>query len=359
MLTVNFVNLLQVGLISISLLGCLLFYRQPPFRTITLLLALVIIAQVFNLLEELNISRTWYLVTPIFVIGFGPATYIAVKGVIENKLSATSLWHLAPMLIALPFTNAPEYVIAVGTLWRVVYALLTLKLLFAFQKYVNQNRSDALELDLNWLAWLVGVMTLVSLFDLIRLNIQPFITQSWNIFGQGIGTFFSFLFFCVLIVKLISQKDAFLALVSHKEFTQDSNDIKTSFVENADLEPEAKAQNDEASDYREIFEHLSHQIKDNEWYKVPRLTLTQLAEKTSLQTRDISRAINLIAEKSFNEYINQLRLEYVVNEIKSGSSKSFITLAHDAGFNSKSTFNLAFKRAYQMTPLDYQSSLKT
>ena len=65
-------------------------------------------------------------------------------------------------------------------------------------------------------------------------------------------------------------------------------------------------QKEGAAEYSAIFDALDKQIKAEQLFRIERLTLSQLSEKLGLQQRDISRAINLNANKSFNSYINDL-----------------------------------------------------
>jgi len=351
MFTISFVNFLQVGLLTLSIFGILVLASFRQYRQICLLLALVSVASIFNLLEELDITRNLYLVTPIFVIGFGPAIYLAIKGILGDKLGWLQLWHFLPMLAALPFTRYPEAVIAIGTLWRIIYAALSLRRLFKFQKEVMQQRSDAFELSMNWLAWSLAIMTFVSMLNLVRLNVQPLISYSHNLIGQGISTGVSLLFFMLLIRQLIYQKDALASL-----FTTRSSEAKGESFTGEKPAHGLDTSSHDNDHYGQIFGFLSKEIQANDWYQIPRLTLNQLSELSGLQPREISRAINVTAKQNFNDYINHLRLEDVIRQMDNKPEQSFLNLAMAAGFNSKSSFNQVFKRHHGMTPMEFRQS---
>lgn len=353
MLTISFVNFLQIALLTLTLFGIVLLITYHQYRQICMLLALVAIASIFNLLEELNITRNLYLVTPVFVIGFGPAIYLAINGLLGDKLKWSCLWHFMPMLIALPFTHYPELVIAIGTLWRIIYAFLSLNRLFNFHKFIVQQRSDAQELSLNWLVWSLAIMTFVSTLNLIRLNLQPIISYTENLVGQGVSTAVSLLFFMLFIRQLIHQKDAFLSLI-----TERTVEVKTDSSTQVHIANSAETSQVDHEHFNQIFEFISKEIVSKGWYKVPRLTLSHLSELSGLQSRDISRAINIVSEKNFNDYINQLRLEEVIRHIEKSPTEALLNLAIEAGFNSKSAFNQAFKRHYSMTPMEFRNSKK-
>lgn len=352
MFTISLVNFLQISLLTISLMGIIILQSYRQYRQICILLLLVIFSAIFNLLEELNITRDLHLVTPIFILGFGPAIYLAITEILGDKIGWSSTWHFTPMLIALPFTSYPEIVIAVGTLWRLIYAVLSLNKMFIFQKEVVKHRSDSYELSMNWLVWSLSIMTFVSMLNLVRLNIQPMISQTANLIGQGISTSISLFFIGLLIYQLIHRKDAFSSLLTERK-DDVSVDTTVSDIGENNLETTAN----DTEHFQQIFDYLSNEIQIKQWYKTPRLTLNNLSELSGLQSRDISRAINIVAQKNFNDYINQLRLIDVVQQIEKGAKDSFLNLAIDAGFNSKSTFNQAFKRQYSMTPVEYRNTL--
>ena len=180
---------------------------------------------------------------------------------------------------------------------------------------------------------------------------QPLISYSHNLIGQGISTGVSLLFFMLLIRQLVHQKDALLSL-----FTAQASEEKTGCltqevpVNTVDTSP------DDYDHYGQIFGFLSKEIQANDWYQIPRLTLNQLSELSGLQPREISRAINVTAKQNFNDYINHLRLEDVIRQMDNKPEQSFLNLAMAAGFNSKSSFNQVFKRHHGMTPMEFRQS---
>ena len=352
MFEVSFVNFLQVSLFTLSVFGISLLLPYQRYRQICHLLLLVSVASIFNLLEELNITRQFHLVTPIFILGFGPAIYLAIKGFLGDKLTHKTYWHYLPMLLVLPFTHYTEVVIAVGTLWRVAYAYMSVRRLYRFHIETLEQRSDASELSMKWLEWGLIGLTVVSVFNLARLNLQPVITYAQNLIGQGISTVVSVLFIAILVRQLLIQKGAVLSLSSEESSSQNIRVTETESASESDKLPF-----DDEEYFKSIFKQLSKDINEQAWYKTPRLTLLQLSELSGLQTRDISRAINIGAGQNFNDYINQLRLESVINALKLHDERSILSLAMDAGFNSKSNFNLVFKKHFTMTPNEFRNTI--
>ena len=65
--------------------------------------------------------------------------------------------------------------------------------------------------------------------------------------------------------------------------------------------------------------------------------------------------INIGFDKNFNDFINYHRIQEFIKKIENGEHKkhTLIALAYECGFNSKTTFNRAFKKFHLITPLDY------
>ncbi|MGB2129439.1 MAG: tetratricopeptide repeat protein [Flavicella sp.] len=82
------------------------------------------------------------------------------------------------------------------------------------------------------------------------------------------------------------------------------------------------------------------------------LSLRGLASHMGLNANRLSWLINEVLKKSFNEYINGLRLAEFKNiSLKQENQKlSILGLAYECGFNSKSAFNDFFKKAEGITP---------
>lgn len=341
------VSLLNAGTFSIAILGCLIFINTAAYRGVCVLLGLVSVAAIANVLEDLQLSRELHLVSPIFVLGYGPALYFAVKRLISGSTGYRMMWHFLPMLLILPFTAHTQSIIAIGTVWRIVYAVLTLKLIVDFNRQLTAQRSDAAEISLAWLGWLIGISTLFSALDLLRLNFQLELGEQLNMLGYAVSCFIFFVVLLLLILILNSRRAGLEAVAG------------SAVVEPVITKDEPLKAEESAADYQSLFVILDRELRAQQWYCLPRLTLNQLSDLSGMSPRDISRAINLVAGISFNDYINQHRIEQIKHALLvEGSTKASINLtelAFAAGFSSKATFNQSFKKATGMTPSEFRS----
>ena len=90
-------------------------------------------------------------------------------------------------------------------------------------------------------------------------------------------------------------------------------------------------------------------------FKNPRLTLFDLATALDTHPKKISQVINNGFQMNFNDFVNSYRITEVINKVEANEDhlRTLLGLAFDSGFNSKSTFNRAFKKQTSCTPKEY------
>ncbi|MBM9501485.1 helix-turn-helix transcriptional regulator [Leptospira sp. 201903071] len=81
-------------------------------------------------------------------------------------------------------------------------------------------------------------------------------------------------------------------------------------------------------------------------------SLDQLAEELKVPRAHITQALNEVLETNFYNFVNEYRVREFIRLLDSIPEEraGVLNLAFDAGFNSKSTFNQAFKRILGTTP---------
>lgn len=87
-------------------------------------------------------------------------------------------------------------------------------------------------------------------------------------------------------------------------------------------------------------------------YLNPQLSLTLLAESIDLHPNQLSYLINEFVGKNFNEYVNSYRLEVFKEKAVDPANQhlTLLGLAYESGFNSKTSFNVFFKKVIGKTP---------
>ena len=87
----------------------------------------------------------------------------------------------------------------------------------------------------------------------------------------------------------------------------------------------------------------------------PELTLNDLAKNLKTNVSVVSKVINQGFEMNFNDFVNKYRIDQVKLAFQNGEHKktTLLGIAFDCGFNSKATFNRAFKKNTGLSPKDY------
>ncbi|MGN8224142.1 helix-turn-helix domain-containing protein [Gracilimonas sp. BCB1] len=97
---------------------------------------------------------------------------------------------------------------------------------------------------------------------------------------------------------------------------------------------------------------LDQLMQQDERYLDTGLTLRTLAAEAELHPNKLSWMLNDQVGVSFNDYVNNFRLECFKQKALDSANKNFtlLGLAFESGFNSKSTFNDYFKKKTGTTP---------
>jgi len=89
------------------------------------------------------------------------------------------------------------------------------------------------------------------------------------------------------------------------------------------------------------------------------LTLAQLAENIGIASHHISQVLNDHHGLSFNDYLNQYRVNAVCAELQNANNHNLLDIALSCGFSSKSSFNAIFKKQTGKTPSEYRKNFQT
>ncbi len=89
-------------------------------------------------------------------------------------------------------------------------------------------------------------------------------------------------------------------------------------------------------------------------------TITQLEKEIKIPARQISKAIKIIRNQNFNQFLNEFRINYLLQQvtIETAIYTNFQDLAYQVGFNSVNNFYTHFKNYVGCTPKVYYDKLK-
>jgi AraC-like DNA-binding protein len=102
-------------------------------------------------------------------------------------------------------------------------------------------------------------------------------------------------------------------------------------------------------------EKVVQMMQTERLFENPNLTLTDVADKLKTNPKQVSQIVNQGFQLNFNDFVNQYRTEAILEKFQKGEQrqKTLLALALECGFNSKSTFNRAFKKSTGLSPQHY------
>jgi AraC-like DNA-binding protein len=290
-----------------------------------------------------------------------PLLYFYVQSLCFSnfKFQIKDLFHLAPafilfLMIGLAFITAGnksiseiEYIkdifrndeqsfIKIFLMYSqfLIYNVLSLNVISAYRKRLKMQVSSIYKIFLTWLkiviigfmiAWIVNlIINLLFLFHVV-VN-YDFSTISFLAF---------LVFFNVLFFKGWTQSDLFTGVEETRKYQ--SSGLTESETE-------------------KLLIHLSNYIEKERPYLDPELSLKKLSDSIAIPMRQLSQLINENMGSNFYDYINSYRIEMAKKLlIISEKEKTISEIFYESGFNTKSSFNTAFKKETTLTPTEFRN----
>jgi len=158
------------------------------------------------------------------------------------------------------------------------------------------------------------------------------------------------LFFIVyLLIVIVIYWISYQAIKSPEIFKLDRRELYDGDQEKEEEEEDAALE--------KLNEQLITYIQTEKPYLEQDLSLQDLSDMIGISRHHLSILINKKHRKNFYEFINNYRVEEVKRLLGLPENKNYkiMSLAYDAGFNSKASFHRVFKQFTNMTPSEYIS----
>ena len=110
----------------------------------------------------------------------------------------------------------------------------------------------------------------------------------------------------------------------------------------------------EDDDARRIRQDLEKLTSETDMMFDPLLTMPKMASAVGVKPNQLSFVLNRHIGKSFFDYVNEYRIQAATQRLIESPDRTILDIAIEVGFNSKSTFNLAFKKITGLTPSAYR-----
>jgi AraC-like DNA-binding protein len=106
-------------------------------------------------------------------------------------------------------------------------------------------------------------------------------------------------------------------------------------------------------DAAELERRITAAMTDQHLYRRAGLTLAELADEVAATPHEVSQVLSTRLGRNFYTFVNEHRIRHVQDALAS-TDRPVLDLALEAGFQSKSTFNSAFRKATGTTPSEYR-----
>jgi AraC-like DNA-binding protein len=292
-----------------------------------------------------------------------PLLFVYVKSLCykDFRLRSSTLVHLSVFLLILLFqlvsvrimlSDAPGersllYGLFVSSHGKIFWSANLLQIFFyilgmlitvrGYRTQLKNRYSSVERIDLNWLVTLLLIIFLHWLFVVSRstlsvLEIQaPTLTSLIDLFSITIFLGFT----TALVFKGLQQLKVFEGIERQPKY-------QTSKLTDASIQEHA--------------ENLEQYMELQKPYLDSSLTLEQLSHRLSLQSWDLSRVLNGCFGQNFFNFVNAYRIQEAQRLLSDTSNgrRTVLQVVYDAGFNSKSAFNAAFRKHTGMTPSEFK-----
>jgi AraC-like DNA-binding protein len=259
-----------------------------------------------------------------------------------------------------------------GLASMVFYFVLSLRYYRLYKKLMVQVISYA---DTVLFRWIKNFLVAFLLMQLLRVGADLFAQYipALNTYMQNWWFFLGFavIFYYIAITgysNSIETKVPFkLNLLTYKSSLLLQHSTmpvqRNNFTEGAEVIEIEDTQNNEQEDSGLLAEwkpKILELLQKEKVYEDPELSLTQVAKQLKTNASVVSKVINQGFQLNFNDLINNYRIEAVKEKLKAGEQKTqtLLGIAFDCGFNSKATFNRAFKKITGASPKEWLEKMQ-
>jgi len=321
----------------------------------------------------------------------GPVIYFYVQSLLNPHFLFVKkhAWHLLPSLLYIVWNiivavtdrvilkkyylmdgqQDPDFQIwyvALGLISLLVYLFLSLNYYQRYRKFIVQELSFADTVAFKWvrnflIACFIYFLSSLFLGILELLGVQIKYTDSWWYY-----LLFAILFYYIAIngysnaienraiytldfLRYNATKQLVAPTVNEEPTIQD---IPFEVVDNNVAE---QIENNDTEIYSQWKQKIIALVVGEKMYQNPALTLTELSKKLNTNSSILSKIINQSFGMNFNDFINYYRVEDVKEKLQQPNNAhlTIMSIAYDAGFNSKATFNRSFKKLTGKNPKDF------
>ena len=376
-------RLIDAGLVQGFFLAFLILYKKknnPANRILASLLIVFAIAIAHASFAGAHLSaliRTPLKIKEPFVMLVAPLVWMYVNSIAGKK---TLPWpkvlvHCLPFvlfaLFTLPFVVHrhdlnPQHVVFHNTTLFTFIAWCFIIVQFSFylvkiQRLVRLHSQQATSelsnteaVSLQWVKVFMLIFTLFYVFVLFAAFAQLHLPDL-RYFNYAVGLLYTFSVFLIGYRGLF-QKDVFFTAPHPSPLPLPETPTSPTIP----AKPNVSSTTDDGTSNQALFDSILAYMDKHKPYLNADLSLTELARKLKLNRNQLSHLINTHTQENFYTFVNTYRVAEVKQLLTSPKHQHYtiLTLAYEAGFSSKSSFNRIFKNITGSTPSEYQATIR-
>lgn len=306
------------------------------FGLLLLMLCIRIGKSVFHVFMDLD--RLYLQIGLSACMMIGPFVYLYIHHFLsrEKNFSTSSILHIAIPLLTVILTGTiwsyeahpgawNTYIVkGIYTVWFLYMLVISVKVAPLVQKVFNRQAT----IGEQWILLVYGCVSLICVAYILAYFGFPYLA----------GPILFSLVFYVLLGFLLIKKNR-----SHILYPET-------------IKYQGRKVGEEKAD--SLLNRLAEKMKAEQPYLNPKIKLSEIAHSIDATPHEVSQVINDRLGISFNQYINQFRIQSACTLLQTADHLTMEGIGKEAGFNSKSAFYLAFKTIKQQTPAQYKAQLK-
>ncbi|MGI9545456.1 MAG: helix-turn-helix domain-containing protein [Cyclobacteriaceae bacterium] len=224
----------------------------------------------------------------------------------------------------------------IGLVYELGYLTAIKRRIRSYRQQIKEQFSNLDKINLDWLNFFVNIFILSFLASVVANVVRHSQLLRWKEAAMIVGLIGLFIFITSVLLKGLHHNDIFLG-----------GDSK---LNNDPVKPQAN---------KALLQKLKDHLEKVKSYLNPELTINQLADQLEVPARQLSTLINSELGQTFFDLINRYRIEEAKRQLReTGDQKlTILEVMYKVGFNSKSSFNTAFKKYTGTTPSAFKSQL--
>lgn len=304
-----------------------------------------------------------------FILAYGPLILYFTQSVLykDFQFKQINLAHIIPFALLVLYTvwfisrmtpadqleierqlnvatfNWQQRLIEFGLLAHIIIYMVFSKLKVASVKKSSlETQSSIQEDNFKWLNFILNSFILFFVTAIIHFFLP--------LFGVKNGLSISLLAMIAFIFYFVNQ-------VLLKMLNQTTN--QSGIIGMEELNRKYEGSNLGQAEHDSIRTRLETLMQETRPYLESDLSIDELASQISCTPKHLSQVINEVYQSNFFDFINRHRIEEAKSKMKNSTDEklTILEVLYASGFNSKSSFNTAFKKFTNQTPTEYKNSL--